>query len=386
MRKLVSIILVIFLFTLNAQAQNRNINKADKAREDGEYQEAITLIEEAVVHEKTADDPEAWFIRGQIYEEIALSPDPGVQTIDENAVQKSVESYNKVLEMTDEKNKFNGLATLRIDNIWSKFLNKGATKYQEGDYEIAIKNFEIAKEIKPNDTTAYLYTGAAAQSAEKYDYALENYYKFIELGNHKVDVYGSIIAIEKFEQKDTAQALKMVRQALEHHPDNEGLKREEINLLILTNQLSDALKKLNKEIENDPDNPQLYYSQGYMYDEIDSTEAAINSYEKAIELKDDFFEANYNLAVLFYNKGAEKFKEANNLSIKEYQKRGSDIEDLGKEWFRKSLPYWKKAHELKPEDIATLENLQGVYIRLQMPEKAEEMRKKVEELRGPGGK
>ena len=363
-------------------AQMKNVTKAETLLKDGNIAEAKELIDLATVNEKSLNKSKTWYIRGLVYEEIAVSMDPEVTGLDENASNDALDAYNKVLQMEKEGSPYYGTTILRIENMWVAFLNNGATKYQEDDFEGALKYFQLAQLIKPEDTTAILYTGAAAQSIEQFDLALENYYKLLELGNRPIDVYGSILSIEKIEKKDTVKALEIVRMALEEYPDSDQMRREEINLLILTNRLEDAMTKLQEAITNDPNNEQLYYSLGYMYDESGDQDKAIETYQKAIELKSDFFEANYNAAVLLYNKGAEKFKIANNLSIDEYRKNGDKIEEEGRVWFRVSLPYWLKASELSENDISTLENLQGTYIRLKMVDKAEEIMARIKALEG----
>ncbi len=380
--KRVTLLAVFSLVAVFALAQSSAVNKAETFRKDGKLAEAKPLVDQAIEHEKTKDKGKTWYVRGQVYEDIATSADPAVTSIDSDAANKAIEAYAKVQNMEKEGSTYYSFAQIRIDNMWAAFLNAGASKYGEGDYESAINNFLICQKVKPMDTTAYLYAGAAAQSAEKYDLALESYYKLVELGSKKADVYGSLIALEKLHNRDTAKAMALVQEALEHNPGNDGLKREEINLLIMTNKLEDAKAKLLATIEDDPDNHQLYYSLAYMYDETGDDDNAVKSYEQALGIKPDFFEANFNLAVLLYNKGAEKYKEANNLSIQEYQKKGADIEAEGKEWLAKSLPYWEAAYGAKQDDLATISNLQSVYVRLKMNDKAEEMAKRAEELGG----
>ena len=65
-----------------------------------------------------------------------------------------------------------------------------------------------------------------------------------------------------------------------------------------------------------------------------------------------------------------------------YQQKGEEIEERGRAEFRVSLPYWEKAAELQPEDVATLQNLQSVYIRLKMMDKANDIKAKMEALEG----
>jgi tetratricopeptide (TPR) repeat protein len=61
------------------------------------------------------------------------------------------------------------------------------------------------------------------------------------------------------------------------------------------------------------------------------------------------------------------------MDLKEYQKRGKEIEDEAKSYFERALPYLEKSKELKPDDEKVLGTLQTVYTRLGMDDKAEEI-------------
>ncbi len=382
MKKL-ALLLTLNLLALFVFAQNKNVNKADRALKDNEYQEAVQLIEEAAKHEKTIDKGKTWYTRGQIYQAIAFADEESVKSLVEDPFEKAVESYKKAQELEGENNINYVFAGQSLNEMWSLMLNKGAEAYQEGNFEEAIQAFDKTKMINPKDTTGFMYAGVAAMQGGFYDKAAENYYTLLnDLDFKELDVYTSLLWIERNHNQDLENALSLLEEAREKYPENLDLMKEEINLLINMEKTEEAKEKLELAIQAEPDNPSLYYSLAYLYDEVGETEKSINTYKKAIELNPEYFEANFNLAVIFFNKGVEILKEANNMDLETYQKKGKEIVAQADKFFEKSLPYLEKSHEIDPEDLTVMETLETAYAELQMEEKAEEIAAKIEEKGG----
>jgi tetratricopeptide (TPR) repeat protein len=378
MKKLVS--LVIFcLMVFGIYAQNSAVIKALQFKESGELMKAKEEIDLATAHEKTIDKPKTWFTKGEVYEAIALSDDPQYKDMQDEALNEAVEAYDKAKSM-DEGGNYAGLSDIKIDNIWGTMINMGAEAYNQEDYDNALTYFEKSSLLKPSDTTGYYYAGIAAQQGEMYDEALENYYKLIDLDYHNEDIYSSVIYLERSHNNDNETALEVIGMAREHFPENETLMKEEINLLILTEQTDEAKSRLESAIQAEPDNANLYYNLAYISEQTGDDEAAVVNYEKAIAADPNYFDATFNLAVIHYNKAAEILKEANEMDLRTYQKEGKAIEEKAKLEFQSALPFLEKAHEIKPDDRVVLETLQTVYVQLKMNDKAEVLNSKLESM------
>jgi tetratricopeptide (TPR) repeat protein len=378
MKKLVSLVVFCLMFG-GLSAQNSAVNKAAQFREDGELMKAKEQIDLATAHEKTMDKPKTWYTKGEVYEAIAFSDDAAYADMHEEAFNEAVAAFTKAKTM-DEGGSYDGLSAVKIDNMWGTMINNGAEAYNEEDFEQALYYFEKSATLKPEDTTAYYYAGIAAQQGENYDAALENYYKLIDLDYHNEDIYSSVIYLERSQNNDNDKALEVIEQAREQFPDNQALMKEEINLLIITEQTDKAKAKLERAIEADPDNANLYYNLAYISEQIGDDEEAVANYKKAIEADPGYFDATFNLAVNHYNKAAEILKAANDMDLRTYQKEGKAIEEKAKVEFSSALPYLEKAHEIKPDDRIVMETLQTVYVQLQMNDKAEAVNAKIEAL------
>jgi tetratricopeptide (TPR) repeat protein len=267
--------------------------------------------------------------------------------------------------------------------MWGIMINKGAEAYNQEKYDSALVYFEKSAILKPEDTTAYYYAGIAAQQGEFYQKALDNYYMLIELDYHNEDIYSSVVYLERTHNDDNEKALEALEMAREHFPDNESLMKEEINLLIITEQTDEAKAKLTEAIAAEPDNANLYYNLAYISEQTDDDAAAVANYKKAIEADPEYFDATFNLAVNYYNKAAEILKKANDMDLRTYQKEGKQVEAEARVEFDKCLPYLVKAHELNPDDRTVLETLQTVYVQLKMNDKAEAVNAKIEAMEEP---
>lgn len=148
-------------------------------------------------------------------------------------------------------------------------------------------------------------------------------------------------------------------------------------------RVDEAKTKLEEAISEEPTNALYYYFLGYLYDFEEDSEMAQESYEKAIELNPEYYEANYNLGVVHYNRARDIISEMNNLSLDEYKKQEAEYTTRAKVHFEEALPYFEKAVEIKPEeDIQLLETLEGVYLQLKMTDKAAALEEKIKALTG----
>ena len=89
--------------------------------------------------------------------------------------------------------------------------------------------------------------------------------------------------------------------------------------------------------------------------------------------------ANYNLGIIYYNKGVEI---VNNMDYSLDLMELTLIQDEIIALFRKSLPFMKKAYDLNPTRKETLIGLQGIYFSLNDIPKSELYKKELEALEG----
>ena len=380
MRKLASIFMVLLVVQSTAcVGQKKNVRKASSALEKGELAEAKAMIDPAINDEKTKDDAKTWLLYGQVYQAIGEDSTNSVQA--DQPFEEAMKGYSKVKELEDEGSTEYTIAEQMEEQVWANAVNKGASLYSEQDYENAITYFDVAKMAKPQDTTAFIYAGISAQQAGKLDDAATNYAYLVDSLDYKSkDFYNSLIYIYLVEQKDSDKALNYLQKAQEVFPEDPEFLKQEITVLINNEEYEKAEQQLTKAIETEPDNAMLYYNRGYLFEQMDKGEQAVENYQKAAEIDPNYFDATFNLAAYYYNQAAETLQKANNMDLKEYEQNGKAIEDSAKVYFEKALPALEKSRDLKPDDQKVLTTLQTVYTRLEMDEKAEEIQSKLDSM------
>jgi len=381
MKKLITYLFVCFI-SFSAFAQNANVNKAERSLKEGDLATAKEAIDEAQANDKTKDAARTLYTMAQVYQEIALSDDSKFASIKEDAFNKVIASYNKILSTEKENSTYYVLSYEGRNSFWGANFNKAAELFNDSEYEGASVYFQKAALIQPNDTTTLLFGGFAAQQSDDFDLAYKNFNKLVEMGYEDLDVYRSLIYIERVHLSDNEKALATVKAAKKSFPTDTDLGREEINILVELDRLNDALLSLEEAVKNDPTNELYFYNIGIIYDNQQEFAKAEMNYKKVIELNPNHFEAHFNLAAIYYNKAVEILSEANKMELEEYQKKGKEIEAKAKVEFERSLPYLEQAHKITSDDISAAETLQTVYAQLGMTEKSQAMSSKIAAMGG----
>jgi len=381
--KKIRLFLFLLLTVSVAFAQKEKTPKIEKAKlllDKGEVAEAQMIIDAAVGNEKTKDKVKTWYYRGLIYETIYNSEDEAIKSLSDNAYNIAAESFLKVKEMEPETSTYYIFADQRIVALYSAAFNGAVEAYQSGDYEGSIAYFDMVKLVFPNDTTAWQYTGYAAQQLDDTELALENFNYLADHNMADVNVHRNIIYVYRAVVNDTLAALEAARRARLQYPEDHDLKQDLITLLIMADKVDEAKQRLTDAIADDPDNYILYYEMGYIYDAAEEYDEASKWYEKCLEKNPEYFEALYNLGVNKYNQGAEILKEAQDMDLDTYKKEGKAVEARANEVFTLAVPYFEKAHEVNPEDISTLQTLQTLYALMKEYEKVNEVKAKLDAL------
>lgn len=363
-----------------ASAQTSAVTNAILNQRSGLLDKARVDIDKAIVNEKTSGKAKTWFTRGQIYEGMLESPIYGKQLQLGEGLQKAYESYAKTVELDTKDGEFGKQATPRMDALYGRAFNDAVNSYNAKDYDKAIESYKLASKIKPQDTTAVLYSAYASEAKQDYAGAKASYNQLLGMNYKSVTLYSRLLQMAK-QQNDNAEAAKVLQQALVAYPTNKTFMLEDLNMSLASGKGEDALSKINKSILADPTNSNLYAVRGSMYDQQKKNELALADYKKAVELEPNNFDAQFNLGVYNYNKAADAYTKASKMDLKTYQVSGRKFETEGKRYFEASVPYFEKALQLQPEDRNTLTSLQKVYFRLGRTADSERLNAKLQKLK-----
>jgi tetratricopeptide (TPR) repeat protein len=382
-------VILVLIFAMSIYIVNAQKSKVVSAYnyikpQYNELAKAQEAIDAAVVHESTANSEKAWYYRGMVYHAIFQSTDENFRDLHETPLREAVDSYIKAYEL-DEKGKYKDDIVTRLKTASVQFLNKGIGDFNAQEYALAMQAFENAVYVTSHeiineiDTMAVFNAAIAADRAENFEKAVEFYAKTAEMRYEGSKVY--LFLSNAYKAKgDTASSLDALKQGIEAWPeDNNILMVDMINYYLTANKTEDALEYLFKAVEKDPENYSYLFAIGTLYDKKQKYDEAIEYYAKTLAIKEDFFDAQYNLGAVYYNKAVAHYTAANDIPPSDQAGYDAEIASA-KEQLKLAQPYLERAYELNDSDISTIQSLKEIYVRLQMYDKSKELKARLDEL------
>lgn len=373
---------------LEGAAQKGKVSSALNLAESGELKKAKEAIDEALEGETTKEWPKTYYAVGRVaqkmWEKGYETDDEKLMTTYDNQLVHAYESYLKSIEL-DDGNSMENLVIVQLPALANDFLAWAAREFENENYDKSTLAFEKLLDIQQSDiyigsvdTVVVYNTALAAYNDGDYDKANKYLDWTIDL-----EYGGTTPYLLKYQacmtENDLECAEMALREAFEAFPADEQVLLTMIQFFIDHDKKQDALDYIELAIEDSPENHQLFYARGVLYMQTENYDKALEALKRSIELKDDYFESQYNAGVSYYNKGAEMIEEANNImDPTEYNEAIVAARDV----FAKALPYMERARELNPDDMDTLISLKELYYRLQKTEKYEEVTARINELQG----
>ncbi|MBK8847394.1 MAG: tetratricopeptide repeat protein [Bacteroidetes bacterium] len=371
MNRLILIICLLSL-SINLIAQKAKVQSAYNYYQYKEYDKAMQAIDEASANEQSMAMPKTWYYRGMIYK--ALVTDDKFKALAPNGIETAISSYRKALEL-DPKYEYKPEILADIDQLKNLIFTNGVKAYESKDYAGALRYFEQTLADSPNDTTVLLNCALAARQDGNKEKSKLYYTKLIENKMDDPAIYQSLAAL--YTEEGNKEKVSEVAAGLKRYPGDQALMVFQLNDVLEKGNPEEALEPLNKAIAADPKNHELYMAKGSMLDKLaaaskekkenakadEYNKQAIEVYRKAIEIKPDYFDANYNVGALLFNDGAELINKANDLPPSK-QKEYDALLAKANTNFKAAKPYLEKAYQLNNTDQGTLISLKQLYVRL----------------------
>jgi len=382
MKRIIITILMSVILVIGVTAQKKYVKQAEGHIDKNELKEAKTKLDMAFQDEKSKDWARTFFVYGRLAQEAGISDNEEFKKLFENHFKIAFKNYQKAIELDENmKNPVN----MQLPLLSNAVINKGIGGFQDKDYVVALDAFEFAMILGENeifggaaDTSIIYNAGLAAYNGEIFEKAIEHFIKCSEIGYGGADLY-LLLKNSYLEIGDSANAAKTLQDAFEAFPGNESILVHLVNYYLTSGRNEEALEYLTIAKEKDPSNATFYHAEGVLYDKAGDQEKAMNAYLKAAEFDPTYFDTQYNIGALLFNKGVTMVEKANEIMDNEEYEKAKTAAD---EQFAKALPYMEKAHEINPDDIATMETLKILYYRMQKMELHEVIVKKLSEAKG----
>ncbi|WP_228060151.1 tetratricopeptide repeat protein [Plectonema radiosum] len=201
----------------------------------------------------------------------------GLKAYEEKRYEKAVEMFTALVEHSEIEVKW-----LPVALSW-----RGLTNRNMGNYEDALKDFDRAIEIDPNNKRAIAHRGITYRFMKRNEDALQDFDRAIEIDPD----YTWAIAQRGFtyrQMKRYEDALKDFDRAIEIDPNDEwaivqrGITYREMK------RYEDAIKDFDRAIEIDPNYKWAIAQRGYTYRWMKRYEDALKDFNRAIDIDSDY--------------------------------------------------------------------------------------------------
>lgn len=382
MKRSILTIFVSIILVFGVTAQKSNVRSAKNLIGQGKLKEAKVKLDEAFKHEKSKDWEDTYFAYGRLAQEAGVSENEEFNKLVDSPFKTAYKNYMKAIELNETlKNAVN----IQLPLLLNAVINKGIKGFQTKDYTAALDDFEFALKIGENeifggaaDTSVTYNAALAAFNGEIYDKAIKHFQTCKELGYGGPDLY-LLLKNCYLAKEDSTGATIILQEAFEAYPGNEAVLVHLVNFYLVSGRNEQALEYLAIAKEKDPSNATFYHAEGVLYDKADEPDKAMKAYLKATELNPTYFDTQYNIGALLFNRGVTMVEKANEIMDNEEYEIAKKAAD---DQFAKALPFMEKAHELNSDDISTMETLKILYYRMQMMEKHEVIVKKLSGEKG----
>ncbi len=298
----------------------------------------------------------------------------------DNPLDKAYEAFQKTIQLDADK-KFEKKLIKPLEELKEQYKRLGVYYFEKEKYSDAYKNFDQILSIdelpmiNTKDTLIMYYSGISAYLAKEYKAALVDFEKTKALNYPESKLY-YYIEQTYLAMGDTTQALSAIKEGYNKNPNDNLLVIEMVNLYIKMNESKSAISYLKQAKALDPTNKTLYFAEGSLWDKLDNADSAKIAYEGALKIDPNYFDAAYNLGVLYYNQAVKMYDLANKESeTKAYLEKKTKADDE----LKMAVPYMEKAHQINPKDQPTMQTLKTLYYRLKMQDKLQEIKKELGE-------
>ncbi len=388
------------------KAANKVLREAQGALNavDGNIDQANALIESAMANKHTASNPDTWYTAGKIQEKIYNSENEKMYLQQAYDQAKFFGSLSKMFnyfiicdsleQIPDEKGKvavkYRPEMSELLSRIRINLVSGGVTYFNENNNEKAFELFsqyiDVADapllqqyNLKETDTLMYeiaYYATLAGLKMEDYNKAL----KYVDLAMNKADIAQKAVeykALSYINLGDTVNWIATLKQGVELYPSVEYFYSNLISYYNNSGKTEELMGFADEMLQKNP-LPIFRFVKGYIYQNMNEFEKAIEEYKVAIEQDPNYIGAQRNLGICYCQLAQNESDKMTNLDIK--SKAYKAHKEVVSNYYKLALPIYENLRKIDDGTDPDVRNawtngLYTCYYMLNMGKEFEEIEK-----------
>jgi tetratricopeptide (TPR) repeat protein len=376
-------LLFAFMMLTGFECASTEMTSAKLYLQQKNYDKAIDALQKET--EKNPKSDEGNYLLGYLYNE-------------RDDYDKMIGAFKKSLAIS---NKYEKDITNVKKSAWAKTFNRGVSFFGKATnspkdsatmhFDKSAESFLLAIKIEPDSILTYKNLAFVYFNLGQEDKAIEPLVTLATRGQdpegyrYLGEIYSnkaSNLMLTYVKSKKTAdsvtamghydEAINWLEKGRKVAPGNAEILRILANSYIGAHKTEIAMATFKEGVIQDPNNELYRYNYGVLLLGANLFSEAETQFKKALELKPEYLNAGYNLAVTYVKWGAAIQKKA-----EETQKN----DPAALEKIRQALPHLEKYVEKKPDDSMVWELLGKVYSYLNMTNEAKSAFDKADKLR-----
>ena len=299
-----------------------------------------------------------------------------------NAAVESKKAYRRANLATGKLTEHEEIDA-QMKRLQSNTFNQALAEHSKSNFNVANNFFIFSMELaelrnEVNEQQLYA-TAMSCEMVRDYEKAYNYYRRCVELDFGDSKFYTSMLNCAAL--SGNYQWVKnTIYDGTEKFPNDQDFRFASVNAYLTINDYRSAKRALLYAIDKDPANSSsLYFTLGSVYEQLNEITSAIESYEAALKIDPDYFEANYNLGALFFNDAIEI---QNKMNLADFNDPG--LAELSQSYnlaLSNSRKHLEKAYDLNPKDYLTVSALSSLYGQIGLTDKYTQMKVELERIK-----
>jgi len=339
-------------------------NKKDQQTRLAILTEGIKASESTEKDIKTKKWPETWAIKSYLSSYIAITDS------DQNNSNKY---YEQALQAIDSAKRFEnyednaGLIAAANYNINIKKQQKGNVAYADKDFGSAFEYLKQVSDFFPKDTVLAINAALSAEGIKNENESFNYFKRAKDNGVRNPVVFQRLAGIYK-NRGDIDKSIRTLEEGLNINSYNSLLMNDYINMLLDNERYGDAIKVIEGTLKVETRSKLLYYLYGYLHQKNANMSTAELAYNKSLDIDRNYFDALYQLGLVYLNLG----NEALAAQTKDVPKFAS--------YLNRAEVILVQAHAVNPKDKPAINLLIDIYTRKNRFDRVQELRAQLDEF------